>query len=87
MQETMPTSVLALLPAVPGVSRNVRSPYDVDGALLLEGDRVIGTSGGAPGEGGIIVRAPGGPLIDVRVDSSGRVWSSAASLWRKSRDV
>jgi hypothetical protein len=70
-----------------GVPRDVHNPYDRDGALLLEGDRVIAASGDLPGEAGIVVRASGGPLISVRVDSSGQVWCSAASLWKKGRDV
>jgi len=63
--------------------RPVDNPYDIEGVLLVEGDNVIGASGGFPGECGIVVRASGGALIHVRVDSSGQVWGTTASLWRK----
>ena len=66
-----------------GVSGGVRGPYDTDGALLLEGDRVKGTSGGFPGESAIVMRATWGTLICVRLDSSGQICSSAAHLWKK----
>ena len=83
MREIELRTVVVLPPCTGGVSRVVHGAYDTNGALLLEGDRVKGTSGGFPGEGGIVMRATGGALISVRIDSSGQICSSAANLWKK----
>lgn len=61
----------------------VRTPIDERGRPLAEGDPVQGNSWGFPGERGVVTRAAGGALINVRLESSGLTVSSAAHLWRK----
>lgn len=59
---------------------SLQPTLDRQGRRLDEGDRVRSADNG---ERGYVVRAVGGPLISVRLDSSGRMLSSSASLWAK----
>jgi hypothetical protein len=58
---------------------SLQPTLDRRGQPLDEGDRVLSNLG----ERGLVTRAVGGPLINVRLDSSGRMLSSSASLWTK----
>lgn len=58
-----------------------RSTLDKQGRPLGEGDRVQRTHANC--ERGYVTRAVGGPLITVRLDSTGRTLTSTASLWMK----
>ncbi len=57
-------------------------PLDSEGRLLTPGDQVVATNG-ALGETAIVMSAEWGQIIRVRYDSTGQVYSSASSLWRK----
>lgn len=61
-------------------------PLDSEGSPLTPGDKVLGTEAGAAGETAIVMGAEWGQIILVRYDSTGQVYSSASSLWRKRGD-
>lgn len=56
---------------------------DCEGTPLAPGDRVRAKDRGIDGETAIVMRAAWGPIISVRYDSTGQVYSSASTLWRK----
>jgi len=65
------------------VNSTLKATLDQRGRLLAEGDRVQGTRSRFIGERGLVVRAAGGTIINVRLESSGQTLASAANLWTK----